>query len=214
MEYIPNFGNYPVNNRSSLYSLKSFKWRFAAARYQTNNPSKSTTPEKKQRGNSLAVQWLGLHVTASVSLLQGSIPGQGNKMPQAILCKKKQTNKQKTTLIKKKKRKKEKKQRMTYLRIMNVDLWPVNVTGINQRCMTYGYHTKQYPICKNYRSVADSGAKNLKFDQRDWEFDQKGELFKNIRRREKSQPVQGEVTCPKNGKSRLNYRRTFKMAEE
>ena len=35
-------------------------------------------------GNSLAVQWLGLHVLIAEG--PGSIPGQGTKNPQAVRC--------------------------------------------------------------------------------------------------------------------------------
>ena len=35
-------------------------------------------------GNSLVVQWLGLHIFTASGL--GSIPGQGTKIPQAISC--------------------------------------------------------------------------------------------------------------------------------
>ena len=43
-------------------------------------------------GNSLAVQWLGLHVLTAKGL--GSVPGQGTRIPQAKWCSPKQ-NKQK-----------------------------------------------------------------------------------------------------------------------
>ena len=35
-------------------------------------------------GNSLVVQWLGLHAFTAEDL--GSIPGQGTKIPQAMQC--------------------------------------------------------------------------------------------------------------------------------
>ena len=46
-------------------------------------------------GNPLEVQWLGLHTLTAEG--QGSIPGRGTKIPQAVWCgqNQKQTNKQK-----------------------------------------------------------------------------------------------------------------------
>ena len=40
--------------------------------------------KKKGGGNSLVVQWLGLHAFTAKD--QGSIPGQGTKIPQATWC--------------------------------------------------------------------------------------------------------------------------------
>ena len=42
------------------------------------------THKKDSKGNSLAVQWLGLHASTSGS--PGLIPGQGTKIPQAAQC--------------------------------------------------------------------------------------------------------------------------------
>ena len=39
----------------------------------------------------------------------------------------------------------------------------MTVTGIKQKVMTCGYHTKDQQSCGNYRAVAESGANALNF---------------------------------------------------
>ena len=71
---------------------------------------------------------------------------------------------------------------MTSLRIMNLGLWPVNVTGIKRNIMTSGYHTQDQQSCKNYGVVAKSGANALNFDhvsQLGWEFIKRGICLKD-----------------------------------
>ena len=48
-------------------------------------------------GNSLAVQWLGLHTLTAKG--PGSIPGQGTKTPQAARCSKKKKKEKKRMIV-------------------------------------------------------------------------------------------------------------------
>ena len=50
----------------------------------------------KSKGNSLAVQWLGLRTFTAEGT--GSIPGQGTKIPQAAWCGQKKVNRYKRIL--------------------------------------------------------------------------------------------------------------------
>ena len=61
---------------------------------QLNNKKTNNPIEKNgQNGNSLAVQWLGLHTSTAEDT--GSIPGQGTKIPHAMWCWKKKKRKEK-----------------------------------------------------------------------------------------------------------------------
>ena len=55
--------------------------------------NKKKYKKKKNRGTSLALQWLRLHVSTAVGM--GSIPGWGTKIPHVAQCGKKKKKKKK-----------------------------------------------------------------------------------------------------------------------
>ena len=65
---------------------------YAKCNKQFKNEIKKAIP-----GNSLVVQWLGLHTLTAEGL--GSIPGQGTKIPQAAQQKKKKEKERKKAIL-------------------------------------------------------------------------------------------------------------------
>ena len=73
-------------------------WNLKKMQMNSFTKQKQTHRHRKQiYGNSLAVQWLGLH--ASTAKGTGSIPGQGTKIPQAVWCSQKTERKKENKLM-------------------------------------------------------------------------------------------------------------------
>ena len=93
-----HFENHYYRGRDSFVRRPS-KWKKEGEGFREENRG-SPQGESKEGGDSLVVQWLGLHALNAEGL--GSIPGQGTKIPQALQRSQKNKN-----LKKKKKESKE-----------------------------------------------------------------------------------------------------------